>query len=262
MKALLLGACAALLSACSAMPQQRAVSDAYASAQAAKADAVKACATSADVSGCMLGVALAFGGNGSDVVPVVQSPLSTVLNSSLLGTIAGAGIGAVRDIKVAESQERVQINNANTQAATQGAMFSAFSGIAGAGYSSVTSTAQAGFAASASSTAAIQALGTAAVNAGAATAIAVTQMPPSFQAGGDIVGRDYVRDQSNTGRDRVQGDGNETARTVDCVSTGGPGGSVAGNAASTATGTTIPTSSAYNALTSGLGGGAVNNCGG
>ena len=104
--ALALGGCAA--------NQQRAVNDAYASGQQAKAQAVAACAQSSRVASCMLGVAVAFGGSGSDSVPVVQSDLSAVLNSSLLGTVAGV-VGQVkqsnnaRDVAIAQTGASVAI---------------------------------------------------------------------------------------------------------------------------------------------------------
>ena len=266
MKALIL-ACV-LLSGCAAN-QQREVNAAYSIGQTAKAQAVAACAQSRQVASCMLGVAVAFGGGAGDSVPIVRSDLDTVLNSSVLGVVAGAGIGAVRDIKVAQSQERTQIANTQAQAATQTAMFGAFTSVVGTGYNavaqtstagfnSVTSTAQAGFSAANAGAQSLERVSNTAINASAQTAQDITRMPPTFQAGGDIVGRDYVRDQSATGRDRVQGDGNETARNVNCVSTGGNGGPASGSGGSSGTTGTSGSASAN----AGAGADANNNCGG
>ena len=195
--------------------QQALINDGYARGQTAKAEAVAKCAASANVEGCMLGAALVFGGGAGDSLPVAQSTLSTVLNSSLLGTIAGAGIGAVRDIKVAESQERTQIAATNANAATQGAMFNAFAGVAQSGYGAIaqttsagfnatTTTAQAGFNAATVGVLSLERLGSTAINASAQTAQAITRMPPSIQAGGSV----------------TQGDGNDNSTRRDTLTAG------------------------------------------
>jgi hypothetical protein len=129
-----------LLAGCAAQ-QQREVNAAYGMAQKAKADAVTACSTSVEVAECMLGVAVAFGGNGGNTPPVVQSDLSVVLNSSVLG----AAVGAVRDIQVQKSSERAQIAAVNANAATAQEQTRAFRDVAVAGVTSVSNTASAGY---------------------------------------------------------------------------------------------------------------------
>lgn len=257
----------AFLSGCAAN-QQRAVNDAYTNGQNAKSNAVIACASSDQVAACMLGVAVAFGGGASDNVPVVQSDLSTILNSSVLGVVAGAGIGAVRDIKVAQSQERTNIAATNANASTQAAMFGAFTGVAGAGFNAVsqitrdsttaiTATAQSGLSASTTGVLSLERTASTAITSSQQTAEAITRMPATYQLGeGAIVGDG--NDQSSTGRDRVQGNDNEVARQVTCQSQGGNGGSSSGNGGSS--GTTGASGSA--SPSAGSGAPATNNCGG
>jgi hypothetical protein len=250
--ALALGGCAA--------QQQRAVNDAYSAGQQAKAQAVAACAQSARVASCMLGVAVAFGGSGSDSVPVVQSDLSAVLNSSLLGTVAGV-VGQVkqsnnaRDVAIAQTSASVAIaqsgdarqvqtmqaaTGANAAIATGG--FSAVAGIAGAGFGALGNAAQSANSAGAAN---VQALTT-----------MVAAMPPTIQAGRDVIQARDV-DQSSTGRDR------DVTRITDCIAQGGPGApATAGNNSATG-GATSPLTAGYNPLIAGGDGASgANNCGG
>lgn len=256
-----------LLAGC-ATDQQLQVNAAYMSLQEAKARAVEACANSRKPATCSMGAALIFSGGGSDSIPVVQSTLSTVLNSSVLGVAVGAGIGAVRDIRVAQSQERQNIAATQANAATQGAMFGAISGIAGSGFNAVsqvsrdgttaiTATAQAGLNASTAGVLSLERVSSTAINASAQTAQAITRMPPTNQYGDNAVVGDG-NDQSRIGRDQVRGDGNETARQVACQSQGGNGGSASGAGGSS--GTTGASGSAN--PSAGSGAPATNNCGG
>ena len=251
-----------LLAACAG---QQSVSDAYVRAQQEKAKVLIACSQAGEttaVQGCMLGAAAVYGGGGnSDVVPVVQTPLQTILGSPVLAAVGGAAVNAVRDIKVAESNERTQIAIATANAQTEQVMFGAFRDTAQAGFNASTGIAQAGFDASRVGTLALASFSSDAVNAAAATALAVTQMPATYQVGGDMVGRDYVRDQSTTGGLRVQGNNNETARRVDCVTTAAPGGNVSATLIPSVSGTTNPLSTAYNAITGGNSAPATNTCG-
>ena len=248
------------LSGCSAQ-QQRAVNDAYLAGQQAKAQAVAACAQSNRVASCMLGVAVAFGGSGADSVPVVQSDLSAVLNSSLLGTVAGV-VGQVkqsnnaRDVAISQTAASVAIaqsgdarqvatmqaaTGANAAIATGG--FGAVAGIAGAGFDALGNAAQSANSASAAN---VQALTT-----------MVAALPPTIQAGGNVTQAGGNVDQSQTGRDR------DVTRNTDCTALGGSGApATAGNNSGTG-GASSPLTAGYNPLiTGGDGASGSNNCGG
>ena len=247
------------LAGCAAQ-QQRAVNDAYAAGQQAKAQAVAACASSNKVASCMLGVAVAFGGSGSDSVPVVQSDLSAVLNSSLLGTVAGV-LGQVkqsnnaRDVAIAQTGASVAIAQSGDarQVATMQSATGANAAIATGGFGAVAGIAGAGF----------DALGSAAQsasNAGAANVAAITTMvaalPPTIQAGGNVTQAGGNVDQSATGRDR------DVTRITDCVAQGGSGApATAGNNSGTG-GASSPLTAGYNPLIAGGDGASGgNNCG-
>jgi hypothetical protein len=240
-----------LLSGCAAY-QQRAVNDAYAAGQLAKSQAVVACARSSRVASCMLGVAVAFDGSGSDSVPVVQSDLSAVLNSSLLGTVAGV-VGQVkqsnnaRDVAIAQTGASVAIAQSGDARQVQAmqAATGANAAIATGGFTAL------GNAALAASTASTQ--------NSQAWAGALASLPPTTQiiAGGNITQADGNVDQSATGRDR------DVTRITDCVAQGGNGApATAGNLAATG-GATSPLAAGYNPLLSGGNGASgANNCGG
>ena len=260
MKKKILAALIVLALAGCAAQQQRAVNDAYASGQQAKAQAVASCAQSSRVASCMLGVAVAFGGAGSDSVPVVQSDLSAVLNSSLLSTVAGV-VGQVkqsnnaRDVAIAQTSASVAIaqsgdarqvatmqaaTGANTAIATGG--FGTVAGIAGAGFTQLGNAAQSTNSAGAAN---VQALTT-----------MVAAMPPTIQAGRDVIQARDV-DQSATGRDR------DVTRNTNCNAQGGSGApATAGNNSGTG-GASSPLTAGYNPLiTGGDGASGANNCGG
>ena len=245
-----------MLSGC-ASQQQRAVNDAYASGQMAKAQAVAACAQSSRVASCMLGVAVAFGGSGSDSVPVVQSDLSAVLNSSLLGTVAGV-VGQVkqsnnaRDVAIVQAGASVRI--AESGDARQVAVMQTATGsnaaIAGNGFSAL-------------GNAATSANYASAANGQALTGM-VANLPPTTQI---VAGRDVIQardvDQSDTAGDRVDGDGNRVRNTVACNAQGGSGAPATAGNNSGSGGATSPLNAGYNPLVSGGDGAAgSNNCGG
>jgi hypothetical protein len=254
--------CLALLSGCAAQ-QQRAVNEGALSLAEAKSRAAIACSGSNQVATCMLGLAAIYGGNGGDVVPVVQSDLSAVLNSSLLGTVVSVA-GQVKQsnnqtevalaqtdasVRIAESGDARQVGIVQAATGSNTAIAGTVGTVATAGLSAIGSVAQS---ANASNTANVAAL-----------ADMTAALPPTTQI---VAGRDVIQardvDQSQTGRDRVTGDGNEVARQVDCVATGGNGGPATGTNAGSAAGTTSPTSTAYNALAAGAGAPGSNNCGG
>lgn len=252
--------CLALLTGCAAQ-QQRAVNEGALSLAEAKSRAAIACSGSNQVATCMLGLAAIYGGNGGDVVPVVQSDLSAVLNSSLLGTVVSVA-GQVKQsnnqtevalaqtdasVRIAESGDARQVGIVQAATGSNTAIAGTVGTVATAGLSALGSAAQS---ANASNTENVAAL-----------ADMTAALPPTTQI---IAGRDAFQardvDQS-TSRDRVTGDGNETARQVDCVATGGNGGPATGTNAGSAAGTTSPTSTAYNALAAGAGAAGGNSCG-
>ena len=249
---------AALALAGCAANQQRAVNDAYSSGQQAKAQAVAACAQSSRVASCMLGVAVAFGGSGSDSVPVVQSDLSAVLNSSLLGTVAGV-VGQVkqsnnaRDVAIAQTGASVAIAQSGDarQVATMQASTGANVSIASGGFNALGNSATSANYASAAN---VQAL---------ASTIANAKPTTQITAGGSITQAGRDSDQSTTGGDRVNGDGNRLRNTVACNAQGGSGAPATAGNNSGSGGATSPLNAGYNPLVSG-GDGAdgSNNCGG
>jgi len=240
------------LSGCAAN-QQRAVNDAYASGQQAKAQAVAACAQSSRVASCMLGVAVAFGGSGSDSVPVVQSDLATVLNSSVLGAIVNVGGQVAQSnnaTKVAIAQTNASVRVAESgdarQVATMQAATNSNQVIASGGFDALGNAATS---ASTASAANVQAL-----------AGAIAALPPTTQitAGRDVIQARDV-DQSATGRDR------DVTRNTNCNALGGSGApaTAGNNSGSGGAGTGSPLTAAYNPLiTGGDGASGSNNCGG
>jgi hypothetical protein len=254
--------CLALLSGCAAQ-QQREVNAAYISAQQEKAKALIACATRpTQVAECGLMVAAVYGAGGGDSVPVVRSDLDVVLNSSLLGT----GVNAISQVKqsnnakeVALAQTDASVRIAESGDARQVGIVQAATGSNTAIAGTVGTVATAGIGALGSVAQSANSSNTANV---AALADMTAALPPTTQitAGRDVIQARDV-DQTQTGRDRVTGDGNETARQVDCVATGGNGGPATGSNAGSAAGTTSPTSTAYNALAAGAGAAGGNSCG-
>ena len=248
------------LAGCAAQ-QQRAVNDAYASGQLAKSEAVKACSVSADVTGCMLGVAVAFGGSGADTVPVVQSDLSAVLNSSLLGTVAGV-VGQVkqsnnaRDVAIAQTGASVAIAQSGDarQVATMRDATASNTAIAGDGFSGIRWVAGDGLSAVSG---VAQTSAQAMADIAAAQSAAFAALPPTIQAGGNVTQAGGNVDQSTTGRDR------DVTRNTDCTALGGSGApATAGNNSGTG-GASSPLTAAYNPLiTGGDGAAGSNNCGG
>jgi hypothetical protein len=259
-------ATAASLIACAAQ-QQREVNAAHSAGVRAKASAAVACATSEHVATCMLGLAAIYGGGGNgDQVPVVQSDLSAVLNSSLLGTVAGV-VGQVkqsnnaRDVAIAQTSASVAIaqsgdvRQVQTMQAATGASaaiatggFSAVAGIAGAGFGALGNAAES---ANASGAANVQALTT-----------MVAAMPPTIQAGGSVTQAGGAVDQSTNGANRVTGNGNETARNILCTATGGNASANIGGFTASTVGATSALNPGYNPMVSIIPAPTSNNCGG
>lgn len=215
-----------MLSGCAAQ-QQRAVNDAYASGQMAKAQAVAACAQSTRVASCMLGVAVAFGGSGSDSVPVVQSDLSAVLNSSVLGI----GVNMLGQVQQSKYAANVAIAQTKASAASQTALYSTFGGIVQSNASVAIATQQS---TASIATSGFQALvGTAGYGFDAAQAIAASSnlgimslaeimgnAKPTYQVGGDMVTGDG---------NRTRGSGDVTTTTTITCNATGTGASAAGS---------------------------------
>jgi hypothetical protein len=255
-------ATAASLIACAAQ-QQRAVNDAHSAGVQAKASAAVACATSEHVATCMLGLAAIYGGGGNgDQVPVVQSDLSAVLNSSLLGTVAGV-VGQVkqsnnaRDVAIAQAGASVAI--AESGDARQVETMRVATG-------SNATIASAGFGAATTGLTALATVSTSANNTGAsnvaALATMVTGLPPTIQAGGSVTQAGGAVDQSVNGANRVTGNGNETARNILCTATGGEASAILGGIAASTVGATSALNPGYNPTVSIIPARTSNNCGG
>lgn len=241
----------AVLAGCAAQ-QQRELNNAYASGQTAKQLAATACAQSDDVTGCMLGLAAVFGGGGNNAPPVVQSDLATVLNSSVLGAV----VGAVRDVRVASSQERTQIASINANAQTQQAQIGAFASVAtggfsalqqatSTGYAALSSVAGSGFGAiesvaiagqqsqadtSAAGFGALAQISIASSQAGADALAAFAAQPPTYQLGAGAV--------LQTGAGQIEQVGRDNRSSRECNATSNA--TASGSSAGTASGTTGP----------------------
>ena len=253
------------LGGCSAA-QQREITAAYISAQQEKAKAVIACATRVKgVATCGLMVAAAYGGGGTDAVPVVRSDLDVVLNSSVIGTGINAGSQIVQSnnaakVAIAQTEAGVEIARSGDarQVETIRASANSNAAIAAAGFGSVGSVATTGLTALATAA-------TSANNAGASNVSAlanmVTKLPPTIQAGGSVTQAGGAVDQSTNGANRVTGNNNETARNILCTATGGDASaSFAGFTASTA-GATSALNPTYNPVVSVIPARTSNNCG-
>ena len=187
------------LAGCAAQ-QQRELSATFlaqqTSSNTAKQQALAACATSADVSGCMLGVGLVFAsGNSGAQIPVVQSDLSAL--TGLVGVIAPVA-GAI--IQSGHNRD-IALGAQNAQTAQAASQWGAIGGM-------VRDTTSAQSAAAASAVNGITAVSIAASNNNAATATAYAQtlglgfamlpeLTPSINAGGNVVqgdGNDFSTD--------------------------------------------------------------------
>lgn len=246
--------------------QQRAVNDAYASGQQAKAQAVAACAQSSRVASCMLGVAVAFGGGAGDSVPVVRSDLDVVLNSSVIG----AGIGAAsqiiqsnnaKDVAIEQTKAGVEIARSGDarQVETIRASANSNTAIAAAGFGGVGAAANTGLAALAGVANAANVAGASNV---AVLASMVANLPPTIQAGGSVTQAGGAVDQSTNGANRVTGNGNETARNILCTANGGNSAATLGGLTASTVGATSALNPAYNPLISFRPARTSNNCGG
>lgn len=154
-----------------------------------------------------------------------------------------AGIGAAREVGIIQAA-----TGSNERIATGG--FSAVSNVAGAGFVALGNAATSASYASATNS--------------QAWAVAIANLPPTTQliAGGSITQSGRDTDQSTTGGDRVDGDGNRLRNAVDCTALAGNGApATAGNNSGTG-GATSPLSAGYNPfVTGGNGAPATNNCG-
>ena len=216
----------AALGGCAAQ-QQREVNAAYVASNESKAQAAIACATSADVTGCGLMLAAIYGGGASQGVPVVQSDLSAVLNSSALG----AGVNMLGQVQQAKYAANVAIAQTNASAASQTALYSTFGGIVQSNASVAIATQQS---TASMATAGFQALvGTAGHGFDAAQAIAASSnlgimslaeimgnAKPTYQVGGDMVTGDG---------NRTRGSGDVTTTTTVTCNATGTGASAAGS---------------------------------
>jgi hypothetical protein len=255
--------CLALLAGCAAQ-QQRAVNEGALSLAEAKSRAAIACSGSNQVATCMLGLAAIYGGGGGDVVPVVQSDLSAVLNSSLLGTVVSVA-GQVKQsnnqtqvalaqtdasVRIAESGDARQVGIVQAATGSNTAIAGTVGTVATAGIGALGSVAQS---ANASNTANVAAL-----------ADMTAALPPTTQitAGGSITQAGRDSDQSQTGRDRVTGNNNETARNTLCTATGGNATASLGSSSASTIGATSPINPAYNPVISLRPAPTRNNCGG
>lgn len=251
------------LAGCAAQ-QQRAVNDAYVSGQLAKSEAVKACARSQRVASCMLGVAVAFGGGNSDSLPVVQSDLSAVLNSSLLGTVAGV-VGQVkqsnnaRDVAIAQTGASVAIAQSSDarEVGVMQATTRSSERIATAGFDATAAAARA-------ASEAAQAAALAQAQAAQAQADAIAALPPTTQtiAGGSVTQAGGAVDQSVNGANRVTGNNNETARNILCAANGGNASATLGGLTASTAGATSALNPGYNPIISIVPAPTSNNCGG
>lgn len=254
----------ALLSGCAAQ-QQREVNAGALSLAEAKSRAAIACSDSAQVATCMLGLAAIYGGGAGDVVPVVQSDLSSILNSSLLGTVvnvAGAVKQSNNQTQVALAQTEASVRIAESGDARQVQTLQAATGANAAIAGTLGATASAGLNALGD---AAQSASTAGAQNSQAWAGAVAALPPTTQtiAGGNVTQSGRDTDQSSTGRNRIAGNGNETERAVNCTATGGNGAPASSGSVANTGGATSPISSTFNPLiTGGPGAQAGNNCGG
>ena len=154
-----------------------------------------------------------------------------------------AGIGARRELGIVQAA-----TGSNERIATGG--FNAVGNVAGVGFAALGNAATSANYASAAN---VQAL-----------AGMVAALPATTQI---IAGRDVIQardvDQSATGRNRIQGDGNETERNVNCNALGGNGAPATAGNNSGAGGATSPLNATYNPfVTGGDGAAATNNCGG
>ena len=268
MKSLFLCLALAGLSAlvgCSAA-QQKEITAAYIAAQQEKARAVIACATRVKgVATCGLMVAAAYGGGGTESVPVVRSDLDVVLNSSVLGAgvnVVGQVVQSNNAAKVAIAQTDAGVRIAESGDARQVETMRAATGsnaaIANGGFAAVGGVAGAGFTA-------LGTVATAAVNVGGANVAAlanmVTKLPPTISAGGSVTQAGGSVDQSTNGANRVTGNNNETARNILCTATGGDASAILGGLTASTTGATSALNPGYNPFVSVIPAGTSNNCG-
>jgi hypothetical protein len=248
---------ALVLSGCAAQ-QQRAVNEGALSLAEAKSKAAIACSDSAQVATCMLGLAAIYGGGGGDSVPVVQSDLSAVLNSSLLGSVVNVA-GAVKQsnnqtqvalaqtdasVRIAESGDARQVATLQAATGSNAAIAGTLGNVANVGLTQLGSAAQSANTTSAANVSAL---------AGMVAALPATTQ---ITAGRDVIQARDV-DQSATGRDR------DVTRITDCVANGGSGAPASAGNNSATGGASSPLTAGYNPLVSGGdGAAATNNCGG
>lgn len=256
------------LGGCSAA-QQKEITAAYIAAQQEKARAVIACANRPrGVATCGLMVAAAYGGGGTESVPVVRSDLDVVLNSSVLGaTVSAAGqvVQSNNATKVAirqtEASERIAETQATERVETMRAVTGSNAAIANGGFTAIGATAGAGFGA-------LGTVAAAAVNVGGANvavlADMVTKLPPTIQAGGSVTQAGGAVDQSVTGGHRVQdsqGVEVEVTRPIICTATGGNTTATAGGFTASTTGATSALNPGYDPLFNITPAPVSNNCG-
>lgn len=210
----------------------------------------------------------ALGGSGQAQVPTYQAPptvLDRVFQSAPIILGVGQLVGADRaNQRQNDASVLIAGINANRELGIVQAATGSNAAIAGTGYNALGGVATAGFNALGESSAAASA-----ANAQNSTswAAAMAALPATTQiiAGGNITQAGRDSDQSTTGGDRVEGDGNRLRNTVECNAQGGNGApaTAGNNSGTTGSGTSSPLTAAYNPLVSGGdGASAANNCGG